>query len=639
MIDIVAAGGLLALGREGENEAVRIVLLNSWPDAGAVLVLHQRATDKLPHPVTTTEENGNIYWVVGAADTEAPGFGRAEMRWLDDAGRIVKSRVYQTYVDKSIASPSAAPDSWETYVNQVAKDAAAAKEAAKAATAAAESTGGNASAAAEAKEAAESAANLAETAKNIALDYKDSAERACEDAQSAKGGAAIAAGQAAASASAAASSAAAAASSAERAEEAAQKAEDALAAVPGAVQDAAQPLVSQAQSAAGAASASATAAAASAESVKASAEQIKANREAIETITPDDTAIDGKPWTSKKIVDTLSPPIEETGNPVKCYPVAGYPLDVTASWEPVQEGEGEPSPENIRPIVGRDSVTVERCGENLLKITPFATNVKNGVTFEYVPGGGVRILGTASATTDSPTFPVVYLPPGKYYGLYMAAGISASIVVERAGEMVWLNAKGTFKIIKSDIVKYWYMVINNGYTANTTIYPYIVLGLTAPTACTSYQGDTLTLALPETVYGGSVNAETGEGQKEWALIASYAGEQLPGKWISDRDAYAAGKTPTIGAQVVYKLAAPAPFVATGNQQIPALSGVNTVLTDVDTLTVRARENRPQTWQEIEALGDQIDTLTTRLKSGKLADAELHLGFYLDEDGDLCQKEE
>ena len=162
---------------------------------------------------------------------------------------------------------------------------------------------------------------------------------------------------------------------------------------------------------------------------------------------------------------------------------------------------------------------------------------------------------------------------------------------------------------------------------------------TAPTAYTPYIGQTNTLTMPETVYGGSVNAETGEGQKEWALIASYAGEQLPGKWISDRDAYAAGITPTVGAQVVYKLAASIPFAATGNRQIPALSGLNTVLTDADTLTVKARDNRPQTWQEIEALGDQIDTLTARLKSGKLADAELHLGFYIDSDGDLCQKED
>lgn len=102
-------------------------------------------------------------------------------------------------------------------------------------------------------------------------------------------------------------------------------------------------------------------------SVRADAEKIEERLDEIPKI--DDTAITTtSPWSSKQIVDTLCPPIEETGNPVVCYPVAGYPLGVKAKWEPVQEGSGTPSPENIRPIKGRDSVTVERCGENLLNI-------------------------------------------------------------------------------------------------------------------------------------------------------------------------------------------------------------------------------------------------------------------------------
>ena len=80
----------------------------------------------------------------------------------------------------------------------------------------------------------------------------------------------------------------------------------------------------------------------------------------------DTTVTDSAPWSSKHIVDVLCPPLEETGNPVVCYPVENYPLGVTASWEPTQEGTGDPSPDNVRPIKGRNSVTVERCGENLL---------------------------------------------------------------------------------------------------------------------------------------------------------------------------------------------------------------------------------------------------------------------------------
>ena len=43
-----------------------------------------------------------------------------------------------------------------------------------------------------------------------------------------------------------------------------------------------------------------------------------------------------------------------------------------------------------------------------------------------------------------------------------------------------------------------------------------------------------------------------------------------------------------------------------------------------------------------AVGDlsrQLNDLETRLKSGDEEDADLHLGFYLDENGDLCQVDE
>ena len=38
-------------------------------------------------------------------------------------------------------------------------------------------------------------------------------------------------------------------------------------------------------------------------------------------------------------------------------------------FSPKQEGSGDPSPENVRPIGGRDSVTVSCCGKNLFPLT------------------------------------------------------------------------------------------------------------------------------------------------------------------------------------------------------------------------------------------------------------------------------
>jgi len=227
----------------------------------------------------------------------------------------------------------------------------------------------------------------------------------------------------------------------------------------------------------------------------------------------DTTVTDSAPWSSKHIVDMLCPPLEQTGNPVQCYPVAGYPLGCKVSWEPTQEGSGDPSPDNVRPIKGRDSVTVERCGENLLNISPFTKSTNKGITYEYVANGGVHISGTATAAADSPTFVVWHLPPGKYYGLDMGTGVSASIVVQRNGANLWLNAKGVFEILAGDICKYWYMIATNGATLDTTVYPYIAPGTTAPTPMPPYAGQTATLTLPRTIYGGEADAVSGEGKE------------------------------------------------------------------------------------------------------------------------------
>lgn len=319
----------------------------------------------------------------------------------------------------------------------------------------------------------------------------------------------------------------------------------------------------------------------------------------------DDTAIDGDTWSSKHIADMLCPKVEKSGTLVQMDGMlGGYPLGVTVSWTPTQEGSGEPSPENVRPIQGRTEIKVERCGENLLNIKPFDTRIQKGITFEYVPDGGIHIQGTASANADSPTFPVWHLPPGKYYGLDMGAEIAASIVVLRNGRNQWLNTKGIFEILAGDVTKYWYAIVANGATLNNTIYPYIVPGATAPTTYTPYIGSTNTLTLPETVYGGEVDAE-GKGQETWGCIDSYAGETLPAEWICDRAAYAAGTTPPNGAQVAYKLDKPKPFTAAGGAAIPALSGTNTVLTDADSVTAAGRADPIQT---IAKLSNRIAAL-------------------------------
>lgn len=367
----------------------------------------------------------------------------------------------------------------------------------------------------------------------------------------------------------------------------------------------------------------------------------------IATITPDDTAVGSKPWTSKHIVDMLCPPLEMSGNPVQCYPVPGYPLGITASWEPTQEGTGDPSPDNIRPIKGRDSVAVTRCGANILDPAEFEkSKTVNGITFNKFNNGSVEIKGTSSKTS-----------------FYNVAKYFPSIVnIEKDGAYVFgdyivsvtgLTDGVTF--IRPSDKTIMYIRVNAKSTVNTTVYIQIEIGSVA-TEYTPYTGDTTTLTLPETIYGGSVDAVTGAGLKQWALITIDGTESIDSYRTSEdtdtykgflvrvyaknvfstaeemcshlkgglststgyfpntfllhtngnlyvrmehtgitsveefksylSEQYAAG-TPV---QIAYKLATPASFQSYGASNVFALAGINTILTDADSLTVTAHKD-------------------------------------------------
>ena len=83
-----------------------------------------------------------------------------------------------------------------------------------------------------------------------------------------------------------------------------------------------------------------------------------------------------------------------------------------------------------------------------------------------------------------------------------------------------------------------------------------------------------------TVYGGNVDLVSGVLTVTHANIASYDGETLPSTWISDRDVYSVGGTPTTGAQVVYELATPLTYQLTPIQ-VNSLLGINKVWNDTN----------------------------------------------------------
>ena len=64
---------------------------------------------------------------------------------------------------------------------------------------------------------------------------------------------------------------------------------------------------------------------------------------------------------------------------------------------PIQEGEGDPSPDNIRPITGWNSIKVRKCGKNLAKIVGYSTTSPNSVSSTRRISNS---YGTTLSTTD-----------------------------------------------------------------------------------------------------------------------------------------------------------------------------------------------------------------------------------------------
>ena len=196
-----------------------------------------------------------------------------------------------------------------------------------------------------------------------------------------------------------------------------------------------------------------------------------------------------------------------------------------------QSGSGDPSLDNIRPITGFTESNLQN-----------GTNLFNGSYnvrwyFKKPIPAGTEITASSSSAGGSARC--------TFYG------ITGNQLDRRYLNVVSGTRKYTSATFSSDVYSIQFDVANPGQFA-------IKLG--TDKSYSSY--NTIeTIAFPAaagTVFGAEINPITGEFKVTDLEIASYAGESLPGSWISDRDVYDPDNpnTPTTGAQVVYKLASP-----------------------------------------------------------------------------------
>ena len=275
-----------------------------------------------------------------------------------------------------------------------------------------------------------------------------------------------------------------------------------------------------------------------------------------------------------------------TGNPVTFETDLAKPLkSLVANFLPVQSGTGDPSPTNIRPITGWTGLNVQHFPKNLLSINRTTSQSGNGIDFTPIKDASNKMIAVnvKGKNTGNNTFfnlnyvkgSTVSIPAGTHtvYGVKTGIRFQAFCIQDGVEKSLLPNGESTFTV-PSDATASWLRIkVDSTDDIDVNIYPVLL------NSTDEYETLPVTWTTHGIIYGGYVDLVTGEVWKEWEEIASYDGETIPGRWLSDRDVYTAGSTPTTGAQVVYELATPTLITTLTPQQINALKGNNTVWSD------------------------------------------------------------
>lgn len=180
--------------------------------------------------------------------------------------------------------------------------------------------------------------------------------------------------------------------------------------------------------------------------------------------------------------------------------------------EPIQSGSGDPSPTNVRPISGRDSVTVTRTGKNLfdgiLEQGSFndngeelSTTTRLRTDYVVVPEGAVALT---TPTSNVYVHEVYGYDENKVFTSKLSSGISAP--------------SGTISVPSgTKYIRFSLRYANNGTITPTGIQAQAEAGSTA-TTYESYTADSYPIPFSSTIYGGTLDVGTGVLTVDRAMV-------------------------------------------------------------------------------------------------------------------------
>ena len=194
--------------------------------------------------------------------------------------------------------------------------------------------------------------------------------------------------------------------------------------------------------------------------------------------------------------------------------------NLTAEIKAVQSGSGDPSPDNVRPISGWSSVKVCVTGKNLIPLYSSASYVTGGLTVARQSDGGILVTGTSTKSSAgiNNISGLFLLPAGDYvlsgndgdssvYHTYtqlrLRKSVNGSLASLKSGD-------GNFSLTEPTLVQFG-MYIGSSSQAVNVNYEYYPMIRERNTSgdFEPYNGQTYTIDLDGTRYGGSIDVTTG----------------------------------------------------------------------------------------------------------------------------------
>lgn len=273
--------------------------------------------------------------------------------------------------------------------------------------------------------------------------------------------------------------------------------------------------------------------------------------------------------------------------------------------EPVQSGSGDPSSTNVRTITGQEVVYLSCTGKNLYEQeNRFATYKQSdgtfrGTTNEMRKQSWYTIPSWAVGEKVSYSF---YAADGNNDSRFVAACTQVDGDINKRGQDIYGGNTNFVRTVRTIQLTATRTRVNIGFNSSS----YFTLKdfqLEIGSSATEYEpfGNRYEIAFPSEVgpvYGAKLDVINGLLSITHGYIAEYAGETLPGKWISSMDLYAENATPTNGAQVVYELAAPISYQI-DPIDIKTRSGLNTIWLDGGSISELIYQAKINTAEEIK----------------------------------------